>query len=258
MLRQRINMNGNSNPNLSKQVHDKIVAELISGELQLGAKLTECQIANEMGISRGPVREAFNRLAEGGLLTLIPRTGCVINTVSEQDVLELYEIRKRLECLALDLGFDKFDMNKIVVLRKEFLAYSGLNFGGSVESYIDSDFRFHNMIIETANNANISDIIKRIHVKVEIFSRRGKVYYARLRDALKEHIDILNAIIDGKKEEAVRYLEVHLENSKQQVLKHEVKHPTQSNNEIENNNISEIAPRKESLRKNNSKQIMLK
>jgi DNA-binding GntR family transcriptional regulator len=250
-------MDGIANHNLSKQVYDKIVADLISGELQPGAKLTEWQIANEMGISRGPVREAFHCLAEGGLLTLIPRTGCVINTITEQDILELYEIRKRLECLALDLGFEKLDMNKIVFLRKEFLAYSGLNFGGSVESYIDSDFKFHSLIIETANSVNITDILKRIHVKVEIFRRRGKTYGARLRDALKEHIDILNAIIDGKKAVAVRCLEVHLENSKQQVLTHEVKHSTQSTREVKNNNIREIASHKASFRKDKSKQVVL-
>jgi DNA-binding GntR family transcriptional regulator len=219
-------MQGRSNANLSEQVYEKIVTDLINGKLPPGTKLTEGEMATKMKISRAPVREAFQRLAEGGLLTLIPRTCCVVSTISEQEIIALYEIRKRIESLALELAFGRFDMNRLIPLRKEFLAYNESSFPHSFDDYVASDLKFHSLIIETVNVATITDILKRIHIKVEMFRLRGKSYgKARFRSSRKEHIDILNAIVDGKKSEAVNLLELHIENTKKQVLEHELKLP---------------------------------
>jgi len=105
---------------LSEKVYQRIYKRIISGTLKGGDKITEASISSSMGISRAPVREALKRLSEDHLVVLVPRSGCFIALLSKEEVEEIYEIRKRLECMALEYAFEKLDINEVRDLKNEF------------------------------------------------------------------------------------------------------------------------------------------
>jgi DNA-binding GntR family transcriptional regulator len=209
---------------LTEQVYQKMLNALSDNRFSPGSKLSEAKIATQMNVSRGPVREALRRLTQCGVLTFKPNVGCFVRTINEQEACELLEIRKRIECLAMEMALGRFDMNKLVPLRQEFLTYKDSDFPDNFENYLAADATFHDLVIEAANGPTITDILSKINTKLRILVWRGRLYgKARFRESRQEHIDILTAIIDGKNSEAVDLLKAHIDNTKKEFFKHEHK-----------------------------------
>src|SRR5919206_3394464 len=92
------------NLTLWQRVYDHLRAEILSGRLQPGAELAEVALSEQLGVSRGPLREAIGRLAAEGLVTVSPRRGAVVRSLSKEEFLELYQVREALERMAVQLA----------------------------------------------------------------------------------------------------------------------------------------------------------
>ena len=105
---------------LCDKIYRMLRRRIISGKLKPHEKIVESKISDSMRVSRAPVREALKRLAEDGLVKLIPRTGCFVSDINNNEVEEIYEIRKRLECMALEYAWEKFSIPQVEDLRTRF------------------------------------------------------------------------------------------------------------------------------------------
>src|SRR5919197_3923039 len=92
---------------LWQRVHQHLREEIISGSLTPGAELQEMALAESLGVSRGPIREAIGRLAAEGLVTVRPRRGAVVRALSKEEFLEAYQVREALEPMAVRLAVPK-------------------------------------------------------------------------------------------------------------------------------------------------------
>ena len=92
------------NLTLWQRVYDHLRAEILAGRLEPGAELAEVALAEQLGVSRGPIREAIGRLASEGLVTVRPRRGAVVSSLSKEEFLELYQVREALELMAVKLA----------------------------------------------------------------------------------------------------------------------------------------------------------
>ena len=202
---------------LSDTVYEDVYKRMLTGKLKSGQKITETQIAQFQGISRGPVREAMKKLAEDGLVTLIPRSGCYVWKFTREEVLEIYDIRKCLESLAMEYAFDKFDRKKLETLRERFRKSMLLKDEKFAREELKLDSQFHALIYETAGGDNLQDMLLRLHAKTQIFRTR-EVQASRAQLALEHHTAILDAILAGKKTQAIKLLENHIETSRKYIL----------------------------------------
>src|ERR1700756_4076660 len=84
-------------------------SEIRDGRLEPGAELQEVALAEQLGVSRGPIREAIGRLAAEGLVTVRPRRGAVVRSLSKQEFLEAYQVREALEMMAVRLAVPRLD-----------------------------------------------------------------------------------------------------------------------------------------------------
>src|SRR5438445_9257378 len=92
------------NLTLWQRVYDHLREEILTGRLKPGAELGEVPLSEQLGVSRGPLREAIGRLAAEGLVTVRPRRGAVVRSLSKEEFLELYQVREGLEAMAVRLA----------------------------------------------------------------------------------------------------------------------------------------------------------
>ena len=106
------------NLTLWQRVYDHLRAEILAGRLEPGAELAEVALAEQLGVSRGPIREAIGRLASEGLVTVRPRRGAVVSSLSKEEFLELYQVREALELMAVKLAVPKLQRDDIAALEE--------------------------------------------------------------------------------------------------------------------------------------------
>jgi len=203
---------------LSDTVYGNLRRRIVTGRLKAGQRVTEQQIAELEGISRAPVREALKRLDEDGLVTLVPRSGCYVRRLTPEEVNDIFEIRKRLESLALEYAFGRFDLNKIRTLRKRFQACLGLDEPKLARKELRLDGQLHSLICEASGSRNVQDLLGKLWARIQVFRAREAMAGGRARVALKGHIGILDAILAADKQKALRLLEEHIETARKYTL----------------------------------------
>lgn len=204
---------------LSEIVYQAIYKNIISGKLKPGAAITEITVANTMGISRAPVREALKRLAEDKLVVLVPRSGCYVKDMNMEEIDEIYEIRKRLECMALEYSFEKMDRRQLHTLKKKFEECLALDTEQMLAKEIKLDTQLHNMIAQDSGCPNLEEMLENLRARIEVFRFKEANYQDRARLALTEHVKIIEAVLSEDKAAALECLKTHIAHTKENVLK---------------------------------------
>lgn len=196
---------------ISDLIYEKIYNQIVSGKLSPGQRITELQIAQTQGVSQAPVREALKRLAEDRLVNLVPRSGCYVCKITKEDADYLFEIRKRLEVLALELAFEKFDMDMITELCDKMKGCLKLQEKTLVKRALKFDDQFHSMICEASGSVDLTIMVGKLRARIQMLRIRAARDPLRAKEALKRHIQILEAIISRKRREAIKLLTCHID-----------------------------------------------
>jgi DNA-binding GntR family transcriptional regulator len=175
-------------------VYNTIKERILKGGYSPGQRLITNDLATELGVSRMPVREALQRLeAATGLVTLIPHKGAVVNVVSEDDIIEVFQMRVVLEGLAARLACPNMDRKQIDELAKinAKINEHGQEIGG--ESFLDLNQEFHRQIWNAANAPRLVATLKALYD-----ASRGYRYISinipgRLKEVVREHRAIIAA-----------------------------------------------------------------
>jgi DNA-binding GntR family transcriptional regulator len=150
-------------PNLTELTHRSIKEQLLDGTLGEGTRLTEEQLANQLGISKSPVREALNRLEAEGFVCIESRRGAYVREFSWKEVSDLYEFREVLELHSIALANITpvllSEMSESIDRTKTFLA------AGNKLKHIEEDLQFHGMIAATSGNAEFCRVFENIQQK---------------------------------------------------------------------------------------------
>jgi len=175
-------------------VLDTIRRRILSGEFRPGQKINESEIAINLGISRSPVREAFRILERDGLITTLPRKGSYITDISLKDLEELFEIRKILECYALDCIKKKANKSpdKIKSMIEEL--EKNLLKKHDPFSVISG---FHYSLVEFSNNSRLIELYKILAVSLR---RYWLIYHSKKGQqdiSLEHHQGIVNILKKG-------------------------------------------------------------
>ncbi len=141
---------------LSGRVYDALKSAIIAGQIPAGAKLTESNVAQTLGVSPTPVREAFQRLAAEGFLAIAPWRGATVQPFSEQDVVETYQCREMLEGLACRLAAERIDAPGIAELRR-LLGESRR--ARTAASVVELNSRIHEVMLRYAGNQKLKAML---------------------------------------------------------------------------------------------------
>ena len=145
----------------------EVVAEALrdaikSGTLAPGQRLMEIQLAEELGVSRTPVREAIRKLELEGYVVMMPRRGTYVANLSIRDVNDVFEIRTALDSLACALAAERITENELESLQRLLVAIGGQIEAGDMEKIVETDMRFHDLLYQASRNTRLVGIISNL------------------------------------------------------------------------------------------------
>ena len=212
----KLNQNINRQ-NLTDEVYNILADRIVNRKLKPGARLIEDELAEDLGISRTPIREALNRLAQDGLVELIPRKGAQVSRLKAKDVEEVYELRKLLEGFATEksvISIKEKELNQI----KELIGKGESSSERKLEYFLKADLKLHNLIINHCGNSRLIKMLRSLHNFVNSFRILDTQYNHRIMQAHKEHKEIVKAFSKKDAGLAKRLVEQHIENAKKNIL----------------------------------------
>ncbi len=192
---------------------------ILKGELEPGERLMEIQLAERLGVSRTPIREAIRKLELEGLVLMIPRRGAEVAKISEKNLRDVLEVRRSLEELAIDLACQRIQEEELETLREAQKEFAAAIAAGDAMEIAQTDEKFHEIIYSGTGNQKLMQILSNL---------REQMYRYRLeyiKDANKrqillvEHEQILKALSLRHVQEARLAVREHIDNQEITVLK---------------------------------------
>ena len=191
---------------------------ILKGELQPGERLMEIQLAEKMGVSRTPIREAIRKLAAEGLVTMIPRKGAIVAGISEKMLKDVLRVRMTLEKMAYEGAFENITDQAIEELRTAEAEFETAVDSGDLVSIAEADEKFHFIIYNAAGNDKLREILNSL--KENMY--RYRMEYAKNRDVrselIEDHRAIVATLADRDAENGLKLVEKHISNQEKAVL----------------------------------------
>lgn len=184
----------------SHQVFARLREQIIGGALRPGERLVERELAQQLGVSRVPVREALQRLDQAGLVTRAHNRAARVGVPSEQDVLDTLEVRASLEPLAARLAAERVDDPGRRALRAALSGARAAHRAGDSQAFASANASFHEALVKAAGNRVLEDMIVQIRDRIRwLFGMTSEVEPSRMQ---AEHRAIYQAIATGESETA--------------------------------------------------------
>lgn len=217
---------GVENLTLQQRVYDHLRAEILEGRLEPGAELIEVALAEQLGVSRGPLREAIGRLAAEGLVTVSPRRGAVVRSLSKEEFLELYQVREALERKAVELAVHRLtdqQFEELAALNDEMEAHAGRN---EVEAFFEANLAFHARLLEASGNGKLEELYRQLLGQLGRYRLRSLTLRGNLKRSVSEHKAILRAARRGDAERAAQLMAEHIRVPQRRAMALEEAEPT--------------------------------
>ncbi len=195
---------------LTTLAYRKVKEMILSDELKPGQKIVQDKLALDLGISRTPLRSALQILEAEHLVQSIPRRGVIVRKISDQKIVEIYDCRIALECMAVR-NFIEIATEKQILKFQKFFKNFDTEKPFDSKTYQEEDIKFHNYIIENCGNEFLTRLFQQGNL-VLCISQIGLIRPPS--ETLLEHRAIIQAIGDRDIPKAVALAEDHLEKSK--------------------------------------------
>lgn len=197
---------------LTTLVQRELELRIMSGELAPGAKLNEIEVAGQLNVSRGPVREAFRALEQAGLLRTEKNRGVYVRAISVEEADEIYELRAVLdEFIGRQLAA-RITPEGLRELRALVEALDAASQARDVDEYTRLNLSFHDRMVELAGNRKLLETYRRLVKELTLFRREAlSRSHAAMPDSTREHRAIVSAIAARDGELAARLMREHVE-----------------------------------------------
>jgi DNA-binding GntR family transcriptional regulator len=190
---------------LREQIYQFLRRQMHEGELLPGFNIDIKKISERLGVSTTPVRDALIQLQVEGFVSILPRRGVVVKTLTLEDVKNLYEVIGALEASVVKSVFDKLDPRKVATLEKIDSEYRQAIFAGDSERIYLNNLAFHGVFLELSENAELMTLIKPRKERLYDFPRRTYLAEWELRNS-DEHRQFIDCIRKGDSDAAARVM----------------------------------------------------
>lgn len=192
---------------------------IIVGELKPGERLMEVQLAEKMGVSRTPVREAIRKLELEGLVEMLPRKGAHIADLSVKDIMDVLEVRATLDGLASSLSASRISEDEIKELRHVHSQFINYVEKENLQGSIKKDVEFHDIIYRSSRNDKLIQISNNLREQIQRFRVIYIKDYSSTRELIKEHNEIMDAITARNSDAAMKSAQTHIKKQEEAITK---------------------------------------
>ena len=192
---------------------------ILTGELKPGERLMEIKLANKLGVSRTPIREAIRQLELDGLVIMVPRKGAQVAHITEKSMSDVMEVRLALDELTASLACTRIsdeDKEGLVKACHDFKDAVG---SADLRKIASADVEFHDIILQAANNLRLSQIVNNLAEQMYRYRFEYIKDSTRWPSLIAEHRMITDAILRGDSELAVNAIHVHIKNQENSILR---------------------------------------
>lgn len=190
---------------------------ILRGELKPGERLMEIQLANKLGVSRTPIREAIRKLELEGLVLMIPRRGAEVAEITEKSLRDVLEVRNALEELAVELACDRISQEDIDKLREAAKEFEEVSKSEDVTALAEADVKFHDIIYFATDNQRLIQLLYNLREQMY----RYRVEYLKRKEVhatlVAEHNHIIECIVKRDKVAAKKAVNTHVDNQVKKV-----------------------------------------
>ena len=191
---------------------------ILRGELKPGERLMEIQLANKLGVSRTPIREAIRKLELEGLVLMIPRKGAEVAEITEKNLRDVLEVRGALEELAVQLACERMDKEKLKELHAAADHFREILDSDDITAIGEADEAFHDVIFAATDNTRLVQLLNNLREQMY----RYRIEYLKKKEChpqlLEEHAAIMKAIEEHDKEKATQITIRHIANQADTVV----------------------------------------
>lgn len=192
---------------------------ILKGELKPGERLMEITLANKLGVSRTPIREAIRKLELEGLVVMIPRKGAHVAHITEQELNDVLEVRRGLEEMAIKKACERITKEELFKLEKAAKVFSELAESDQLVALAEADVKFHDVIYEATHNRRLVQLLNNIREQIYRY-RMEYLKDAASRKLLdEEHKAICRAIREKDIQKAHEYICQHIDNQQRSIVK---------------------------------------
>lgn len=209
---------GNKNKkSLTNLIFEKVRDDILNDVYTLGDKLVESKLADELGVSRTPVREALKQLELDGLVESIPNRGVIVKGLSDQDIYDIYSVRISIESIAAELAVERMTPEDLKELADICDLMEFFTMKNDSDKIFELNTQFHEKIYSCTKSRYLEHILKDFQIFIKSTRLESLKTKGRLEIALSEHKAILEAFKNHDKEAAKRAISKHIVSAQKNV-----------------------------------------
>ena len=202
---------------LADQVFEHLETDILSGKYARGEILTESKLSAELGVSRTPIREALRRLEQEHIIEESGK-GSIVIGITENDLIDIFLIREKLECMAASLAAERCTEEQLAEL-KETLEFQEFYLSKQDAEHIKlMDNKFHRTLYRLTGSMTFYDTLVPLHKKIQKYRRASVESKSRAAASVEEHRRIFEAIAAKDSKLASKYAKEHVENAYNHIM----------------------------------------
>ena len=182
---------------------------ILTGELKPGERLMEIHLANKLGVSRTPIREAIRKLELEGLVTMIPRRGAEVAQITEKSMNDVLEVRRAMDALCVELACDRITPEELQDLKK----------ADDIKQIAQADVALHDIIVQATGNQRLIQLVNNLSEQMYRYRFEYIKDFSQHERLVEEHKVIYESIVKKDKETASNMAKVHIDNQKKAIIR---------------------------------------
>lgn len=192
---------------------------ILTGELKPGERLMEIHLADKLGVSRTPIREAIRKLELEGLVTMIPRRGAEVAQITEKSMNDVLEVRRALDALCVELACERITEEELVTLKTACDEFEAAIRTGDVKKIAQADVALHDIIVQATGNRRLIQLVNNLAEQMYRYRFEYIKDISQHEMLVEEHRIIYESILNKDKETAAQAARTHIDNQEKAIIR---------------------------------------
>lgn len=192
---------------------------ILTGELKPGERLMEIHLANKLGVSRTPIREAIRKLELEGLVTMIPRRGAEVAQITEKSMNDVLEVRRAMDALCAELACERISEEQISALQQAREKFEEAVKTGDVRKCAQADVALHDIIVKATGNMRLVQLINNLSEQMYRYRFEYLKDVSQYDKLVEEHRIICESICRRDRAAASEAAKLHIDNQEKTIIR---------------------------------------